>query len=118
MDINTYFQFSLALVFVIALFFVMVLVLRRFGVGGVAATSRRQRRVAVLEVTPLDAKRRLVLVLRDEVEHLLLLSASGDLVVEAGIRGGFRDAVATAQVQTGHVQTAPVQTDTPKGEGA
>lgn len=99
MDIDTYFRFSLALVFVIALFFVVALVLRRFGLGGVAATPRRQRRVSVLEVTPLDAKRRLVLVRRDDVEHLLLLSPSGDLLVEPGIRGGFRDAVATVQAK-------------------
>jgi flagellar protein FliO/FliZ len=99
MDMDTYFRFSLALVFVIALFFVVALVLRRFGLGGVAATPRRQRRVSVVEVTPLDAKRRLVLVRRDEVEHLLLLSTSGDQVVEAGIRGGFRDAVATVQAK-------------------
>lgn len=97
MDMDTYFRFSLALVFVIALFFVVALVLRRFGLGGVAATPRRHRRVSVVEVAPLDAKRRLVLVRRDEVEHLLLLSTSGDQVVEAGIRGGFRDAVATVQ---------------------
>ncbi|WP_448190727.1 hypothetical protein [Azospirillum sp. sgz301742] len=114
MNIDMYFQFSLALVFVIALFFVVVLVLRHFGLGGVAAPRRqRVRRVSVVEVTPLDAKRRLVLVRRDEVEHLLLLSPSGDLTVEAGIRGGFRDAVAT--VQGAAVQAAPPQ---PKGDAA
>jgi len=100
MDIDTYFRFSLALVFVIALVFVVALVLRRLGVGGMTASPRRQRRVAVLEVTPLDARRRLVLVRRDEVEHLLLLSNNGDLVVETAIRGGFRDAVAAAEAVT------------------
>ncbi|HYG88702.1 MAG TPA: flagellar biosynthetic protein FliO [Azospirillum sp.] len=99
MDIDTYFRFSLALVFVIGLFFVVALVMRRFGLGSAAATPRRQRRVAVVEVTPLDAKRRLVLVRRDEVEHLILLSNNGDLVVEPAIRGGFRDAVAAAEAK-------------------
>lgn len=98
MDIDTYFRFSLALVFVIALVFVLALVLRRLGVGHAVATPRRQRRVTVVEVTPLDAKRRLVLVRRDEVEHLLLLGTAGDLVVEPAIRPpGFREAVTAAQ---------------------
>ncbi len=108
MDIDTYFRFSLALVFVIGLFFAVTLVLRRFGLGGVSATPRRQRRVSVVEVTPLDAKRRLVLVRRDETEHLLLLGVNGDLVVEPGIRSGFREAVATAQAKG----------DAPKGDAS
>lgn len=98
MDIDTYFRFSLALVFVIALFFVLTLLLRRFGFGNAAATPRRQRRVSVVEVAPLDAKRRLVLVRRDDVEHLLLVGGTGDLVVEPAIRtAGFREAVTAAQ---------------------
>lgn len=100
MDIDTYFRFSLALVFVIALVFVAALVLRRVGLGGLGAPQRRQRRVTVVEVTPLDARRRLVLVRRDEVEHLLLLSNNGDLVVEPGIHHGFREAVAAVESQT------------------
>ncbi len=99
MDIETYFRFSLALVFVIALFFVVVLVLRRFGLGVTAPSSRHHRRVSVIEVTPLDAKRRLVLIRRDEVEHLILLSSMGDLVVEPAIRSGFRDAVARVEAK-------------------
>ncbi|HYH39513.1 MAG TPA: flagellar biosynthetic protein FliO [Azospirillum sp.] len=113
MDIDTYFRFSLALVFVIALFFVLTLLLRRFGFGNAAATPRRQRRVSVVEIAPLDAKRRLVLVRRDEVEHLILLGSNGDLVIEPGIRAGFRDAVASVQAQA----DAP-KGDLSKGDGA
>lgn len=122
MDIDTYFRFSLALVFVIALFFVLMLALRRFGFGNAAATPRRQRRLSVVEVTPLDAKRRLVLVRRDEVEHLLLLGSAGDLVVEPGIRTGFRDAVASAHARTEVLKGEPgagsVKADPSKGDGA
>ena len=43
------------------------------------------KRLAILEVAPLDAKRRLVLVRRDGAEHLLLIGGESDLVVERAI---------------------------------
>ncbi|WP_029008864.1 flagellar biosynthetic protein FliO [Azospirillum halopraeferens] len=96
MDIDTYIRFTLALVFVIALFVVLALVLRRLGYGGTIHTPARQRRLSIVEVLPLDTRRRLVLVRRDDSEHLLLLSTTGDRVVESPVRSGFRDALAAA----------------------
>lgn len=85
MDLETYVQFGLALVFVLGLIGLLALVLRRLGYGGPALSRGRQRRLSIVEVAAIDAKRRLVLVRRDDVEHLLLLGASDDLVVERGI---------------------------------
>ncbi|ACI98317.1 FliO/MopB family protein [Rhodospirillum centenum] len=86
MDATSYLRFIVALVFVLALIGVFGLLLRRFGPGaGLVARARGDRRLAVVEVLPLDAKRRLVLVRRDGVEHLLLLGAATDLVVEGGL---------------------------------
>lgn len=45
----------------------------------------RNRRLSVIDTTPVDQKRRLVLIRRDNVEHLLLLGGAHDLVVETGI---------------------------------
>lgn len=93
MDLDQYIRFIVALLFVIALIMAVAWVMRRVGFGGLAPSpSRRQRRLGVVEVLPLDGKRRLVLVRRDGREHLLLLSAFGDLVVDgpADERGGFR----------------------------
>ena len=59
--------------------------------------SRSQRRLALIEVLPVDAKRRLVLVRRDRVEHLILLGTTSDVVVESAITPPFDDAVAAAQ---------------------
>jgi flagellar protein FliO/FliZ len=42
-------------------------------------------RLKVVEVTAIDTRRRLVLVRRDGVEHLLLLGANGETVVETKI---------------------------------
>lgn len=96
MDLDLYFRFSLALVFVIALFVALALLLRRFGFGTTMNASARKRRLSIVEVAALDAKRRLVLVRRDEVEHLLLLSPTGDAVVETGVRSPFGEAMAAA----------------------
>lgn len=104
MDIDTYFRFSLALVFVIALFAVIALVLRRLGFAGTMHTPARRRRLSVVEVLPLDTKRRLVLVKRDGIEHLLLLSTNGDRIVEPGIGASFHSSLD---------ETAPAKGETP-----
>lgn len=96
MGLDQYIQFVLALAFVIALIVLVAWVMRRIGFGGMTATSGRQRRLGVVEVLPLDGKRRLVLVRRDDREHLLLLSAFGDQVVDQTPRGGFPGALAEA----------------------
>ncbi len=45
----------------------------------------RQKRLALIDTMAIDNKHNLVLVRRDDVEHLLVISPSGDLVVETGI---------------------------------
>ncbi len=46
----------------------------------------RLKRLAFVERTALDGGRRLLLVRRDDVEHLILIGGPIDLVVETGIR--------------------------------
>ncbi len=96
MDLDQYLRFAVALLFVVALILLIAWVMRRVGFGGLAPAASRQRRLGIVEALPLDAKRRLVLVRRDDQEHLLLLSAQGDLVVERGAPSGFRGALAQA----------------------
>ena len=86
MEPGTYLRFVLALVFVLALIGLAAWLARRFGLAGAAALPRgRRRRLAVVESLAVDGKRRLVLVRRDGVEHLILLGTGPDMVVEAGI---------------------------------
>ena len=56
---------------------------QRFGQTGI--TSSEKARLSVIEIRPLDSKRKLVLVRRDKVEHLLLLADNRELVIESGI---------------------------------
>lgn len=87
MDVATYLRFVLALVAVLALIGLLAWLARRYGLGGALAVGPRgaMRRLAVVEALNIDPKRRLVLVRRDGVEHLILTGGTGDLVVETGI---------------------------------
>ncbi|MBF0093115.1 MAG: FliO/MopB family protein [Alphaproteobacteria bacterium] len=84
MVFDDYTRFVLALVFVIGLILVTGWAVRRFGFGVHSQRfgGRQDRRLALVEALQVDPKRRLVLVRRDDVEHLLLLGGGADLVVE------------------------------------
>ncbi|MGL4404263.1 MAG: hypothetical protein ACRCT6_00760, partial [Notoacmeibacter sp.] len=63
------------------------LLLRRFrsGLFVSGAAKGRLPRLAVIDAVPVDSHRRLILVRRDEVEHLIMIGGPTDIVVEAGI---------------------------------
>ncbi len=87
MELTEYLRFAIALIFVLALIGVLTALARRAGIGYPLKATRPGggRRLSVVEVTPLDGRRRLVLVRRDDVEHLLLLGPSSELVIERNI---------------------------------
>lgn len=97
MDIGTYLRGILALVAVLGLIGAAAWGARRFGLAGGSALPRRQRRLAIAEVLPVDNRRRLVLVRRDAVEHLLLIGGTTDLVVEAAVPAPARAEPAVEQ---------------------
>jgi flagellar protein FliO/FliZ len=86
MDLEVYLRFLLALAFVLGLIMALAWAARRFGFSG-SFTSLRNRstRLSVSESLMLDGKRRLVLVRRDDREHLLILGPAGETVVETGV---------------------------------
>lgn len=96
MDLDQYVRFAAALLFVVALIVAVAWMMRRIGLGGATTAAARHRRLGVVEILPLDAKRRLVLVRRDNREHLILLSAAGDMLVESGVQEEFLHALAEA----------------------
>lgn len=86
MESDTYLRFVLVLILVIGLILLLSWVLRRFGFGNVIRPGAR-RRLHVVETAAAGPRHRLLLIRRDEVEHLLLLGPTGDLLVESGIGG-------------------------------
>ena len=82
-----YSRFVLALMIVVGLIGLFAFVLRRIGFGSIrtSSSSGQQRRLKIQEVASIDARRKLVLVRRDDTEHLVLLGLSQDLLIESGI---------------------------------
>ncbi|MGB0670861.1 MAG: flagellar biosynthetic protein FliO [Rhodospirillales bacterium] len=88
MDVLQYFQAVAALGFVLGLIGLAFFLAKRYGIGYAAGRGpggARGRRLGIVEVVPLDAKRRLILVRRDDREHLVLIGGGADCVVETGI---------------------------------
>lgn len=84
MDVSQYFRFFLALAFVLGLIGVVGWAVRRFGFANkIPVTKSRDRRLGVIEVLPVDARRRLVLLRKDDREHLVLLGQGPDLLIES-----------------------------------
>lgn len=88
MDLDIYLRFVAALAFVLGLIAAIAWALKHFGVNRVLGSrqaNKAGRRLGIVESLPLDAKRRLVIVRRDAVEHLILIGATTELVIEQGI---------------------------------
>ena len=77
-----YVYYGLAVLVIIAVLLLAVIVAR--AIGG-RVRGRRGSRLGISEYREIDKQRRLVLVRRDAVEHLLLIGGNEDLVVETGI---------------------------------
>ncbi|PST18985.1 flagellar biosynthesis protein FliO [Rhizobium sp. JAB6] len=60
--------------------------------------KNRQPRLQVLDAAAVDARRRLVLVRRDGIEHLIMIGGPTDIVIESGISNGSRAGTATTPV--------------------
>lgn len=92
MEFDTYLRFALALILVLGLIALLAWVLRRFG-GGMKLA--RGRRLGIVEVQSLGPRHRLILLRRDQVEHLVIVGPHSETVVESGInppRGAAPDA--------------------------
>ncbi len=88
----------LAATFIVAFAAVLVLIgltawifrlIRGRGLGIGSGGRGRQPRLAVLDYADVDQRRKLVLIRRDNVEHLLLLGGPTDVVVETSIVRGM-----------------------------
>ena len=79
--------FFFAFVAVLALIGVAAWLVRRFAGNRLGANPNRGRmpRLAVIDAAAVDGRRRLVLVRRDNIEHLLMIGGPADIVVETNI---------------------------------
>lgn len=110
---------TLAALILLVIVLVVVRLIRSMTFGTFVAGGRnRKTRLAVMDATAVDSHRRLVLVRRDDIEHLLLIGGPTDVVVEREIRmtsgrrtqsvfGGDSDFETEAQIPLPPLPTAP-----------
>ena len=84
-DAANYFKFLLSLLFVLGLIGGFALFAKRLGLGNRGPVKRKKgKRLSIIETITLDAKRRMVLVRRDDAEHLILIGSTSEQVIETG----------------------------------
>jgi flagellar protein FliO/FliZ len=96
MDATSYLRFILALVLVLGLILGLAWALKRLGLGdGGRGPLTRRRRLRMVESTMVDSRHRVVLVRRDDVEHLVLVGPNTSQVIERGIVAPMEEAAET-----------------------
>jgi len=112
-------RFFIAFLVVLALIGLTAWLVRRFGSTRLGGAPRgRQPRLAVIDAASVDGRRRLVLIRRDNVEHLLMIGGPTDVVVEQNIvraAGGRETVRESARVA---VPSEPAIRPTPNGENS
>jgi flagellar protein FliO/FliZ len=87
MSAGDLFRYGLALVAVIALIVAVAAAYRFLLPHGprLPRVARRDRRLRIVEMMPIDGRRQLVLIRRDQTEHLVLLFPDRGVVIERDI---------------------------------
>ncbi|MCW9033678.1 MAG: flagellar biosynthetic protein FliO [Alphaproteobacteria bacterium] len=83
--LQEYLEFVMALALVLGLIALLAFGAKRFGFGAIVSQRGKSKRLALTEVIPIDGKRRLILVRRDNAEHLILLGPTSDTLIEKNI---------------------------------
>jgi flagellar protein FliO/FliZ len=107
-DLPTPVNFVIAFVVVLLLIGAATWLVRRFGATRLDAAARsRQPRLAVVDAAAVDGRRKLVIIRRDNVEHLLMIGGPTDVVVETNIVRAAISARDTAPGRNGHALPEP-----------
>jgi flagellar protein FliO/FliZ len=112
-------RFFIAFMVVLGLMGTCAWLIQRFrGTGFTALANRgRQPRLAVIDSANVDGRRRLILVRRDNVEHLLMIGGPTDVLVEPSIvRSGATRDLPPVRAATNGADTLP--RPLPLGEGS
>jgi len=103
-------RFFLAFLIVLGLIGLTAWAVRRFGAArlGGASMRGRQPRLSVIEQANVDGRRRLILVRRDNVEHLVMTGGPTDVVIESSIvRNATAREIAPARASLAIPEAAP-----------
>ncbi len=76
---------------VLGLIGISALAARKLGLASATGGMARKRRLAIVETLAIDARRRAVIIKCDDTEHLIVLSATGETVIERNLDGVPQD---------------------------
>ena len=86
MELEAVMRLAAALAGVLALIALAAFAVRRLGlVPALSARGKGTRRLSVVESMALDARRTLMIIRRDDREHLVILGPSGETLIEGGL---------------------------------
>src|SRR6516165_6147528 len=112
-DLSVPLKFGVSFIVVLAVLGVGGYLMRRVSAGKLAVLGPRgrQQRLAVVDTASVDGRRSLVLIRRDNVEHLLLIGGPTDVVIEPSIdpTGAVATAPAAARDTKAASGTAPAR---------
>ena len=94
----------ISLAVVLALFGLFIFIIKRLMGGRITQSRGRQPRIGLMDSAAIDNRRRLLLVRRDNIEHLILVGGPTDVVVEQNIIRNMP--LAAGQTRTGTHQAA------------
>ncbi len=105
MEVSAYFQYILALMFVLALILIIAYGAKKLGLMARVTTGSaktQDKRLNIVEILPIDARRKLMIIRRDDVEHLIMLGLDRDIVIEQNIQRGFHKTTGYMSNKTGN----------------
>lgn len=83
MDMVDLSQVLFAFIGVVVMIFAVAFIAKKFGLHNrLAGMQSPEKRLKIIDALAIDARRRLVLIQRDDTEHLILLGQQDDLLVE------------------------------------
>jgi len=93
MEFSEYIRFLIALCFVLSLIGGLALLAKKLGwTHGALGYVKPDARLQIVESLSLDTRRRAVIIRRDNVEHLVVLSPTSELLIESNIPHVEREA--------------------------
>ena len=74
-----------SLILVLGLMGGLALLLKKLGLSGRIQAAGSKGRLKIIESIPVDARRRIALIQRDDTQHLVIFGPNGETVIETGI---------------------------------